>query len=118
MMLINTKNCSSEKGIYISGKMSGIENYNYDGFKNAENRLKIILPNKIIINPMNFILEMYSMEELLNNQYDYNFILSKVLEILKTKCNAIYMLKNWHQSNGSKEEMKIALSLHYLIYFE
>ena len=39
------------------------------------------------------------------------------IEILK-RCDAIYMLSNWKESSGAKEELKIAEQLGLEIYYE
>ena len=111
-------NNNNKNAIYISGKMSGMPEYNYDGFKKAEIKLKRQFPESVIINPMDVILKIYSMDDLLNNNYDYQFVLDTVIKVLKEDCKAIYMLKGWENSNGARAELRTAISLHYLIYFE
>lgn len=112
------QNNNVSNAIYISGRMSGIKEYNYDGFKKAELLLKKKFPDRVIINPMDLILQMYTMKQLLNNEYDYDLILSTVLQTLRDKCNTIYMLKGWELSNGARKELKTAIALRHLVYFE
>lgn len=106
------------RAIYISGKMSGLKDYNYDAFKKAEEELKEKFPDKIIINPMNIILKMYSMEELRKGAYNYDLILDNLLQILVNDVDALYLLKDWNNSNGAKQELKKAIELNYQILLE
>ncbi len=85
--------------IYISGKISGIENQATELFKNAENELKE--KGFEVINPM-----------ALNHNHDKSWH-SYMKEDVKAlcDCNCIYMLKNWTDSKGAIIEHTIALYL-------
>lgn len=81
--------------IYISGKITGIDNY-AELFENAENLLKS--KGFEVINPVK-----------LNHLHDKTWQ-SYMKEDIKAlmDCDAIYMLKNWHQSKGAIIEKKLA----------
>lgn len=49
--------------------------------------------------------------------FDYDFWLKCSIEILK-KCDAIFLLHNWINSNGSKIEFEYALTNKIKIYYE
>ena len=92
--------------IYISGPMTGVDNYE-ENFERAEKYL--ISLGYEVINP--------SKVDAALPQMDYFEYLDIDLYLL-SKCQAIYMLNGWNNSNGSKEELKMALKNDYDIYLE
>jgi len=99
------------KKIYISGQMTGIKNYNKKAFMKAEKYLH--KKGYKTVNP-------YRLSKMLNkikNNPTYADYLRHDLEWLK-KCDSIYMLENWENSNGAKTEIDKAHELGLQIYFE
>jgi len=98
--------------IYISGKISGIEDIAYNNFEKAEKEISQmddnIFFNIQIINPMKLphlhtrTWEKYMVEDL-----------KALLE-----CDTIYMLKNWNESKGATIERQLALQLGFNIIYQ
>lgn len=92
--------------IYISGKISGIENEAESLFKQAENKLK----NKgfEVVNPMT-----------LNHEHDKSWH-SYMKEDVKALCDCshIFMLSNWTDSKGAIIEHTIAMYLGLKVVYE
>jgi len=92
--------------IYISGKVTGLNYYKtYKKFKAAER----ILRNEgfATVNPMRHV--------------PHGTEWSKTMRICITellKCDNIYMLKDWKDSNGARIELGIAIRLGYNIIYQ
>jgi hypothetical protein len=92
--------------IYISGKITGLPfDEAFKMFENAENELKF--RGYEVVNPMkllhehNLSWESYMREDL----------------IAMMKCDAIYLLPNYHESKGALIEKQLAETLKFVIYF-
>lgn len=92
--------------VYISGKISGIENEAPKIFEDAETKLKS--KGFETVNPMT-----------LNHQHDKSWY-SYMKEDVKALCDCshIYMLSNWSESRGAKIEYLIAGYLGINIIYE
>jgi hypothetical protein len=92
--------------IYISGKISGIENEAPLLFEKAENELKA--KGFETVNPMT-----------LNHEHDKSWH-SYMKEDVKALCDCdnIYMLKNWKDSKGAIIELEIAVYLGINVIYE
>lgn len=92
--------------IYISGKISGIENDALALFDTAEDALKTTWA--VVINPMR-----------LPHDHDKTWH-SYMREDIKSlcDCDAIYMLKNWSDSKGAIIEHTIAMYLGIKVIYE
>lgn len=94
---------SKTKKVYISGKISGLSEYEYKKrFELAEYEVKYyagFAPLQII-NPCNI-------KPFLGRKTWLCFMISDVKELLK--CDEIYMLKNWADSRGAKIELAISI---------
>ena len=92
--------------IYISGKISGIENKAFEIFEMAEKELQ--LRGFKTINPMK-----------LDHDHDKtwdSYIKEDIKHLLE--CNSIYMLNNWNDSKGATIEHSIAILLDYKIEYQ
>lgn len=91
--------------IYISGQITGLENF-AQIFKQAETDL--LLEGHEIINPVE-----------LNHDHDKSWE-SYMKEDIKAMCDcdAIYLLKNWIYSRGAKIEKQIAEYLGMQIIYQ
>ena len=92
--------------VYISGKMTGLEKSNFKKkFALAE---KLLVSNGYdVINPARLS--------------DFNLTYAEFMLIdttLVTMCDAIYMLNNWRDSNGAKEELALAEAKGLKIMYE
>ena len=78
-------------------------------FKNAEIKLNNLFPGMTILNPCDFKMDKT------NPSYE-DYIKRDIYELIE--CDAIYMLKNWEQSNGSFCEWVIAKTIGLKILYE
>jgi hypothetical protein len=92
--------------IYISGKITGIEDQAEKLFQVAEDRLTA--EGYDVINPLK-----------LNHNHDksYDAYMKEDVKAL-CDCDCIYMLLNWQDSNGAKIEKQIAEYLKIKIIYE
>lgn len=97
----------SRKRIYISGKITGTDDY-MERFAKAEKYL--ITKGYSVLNPAKVNAQMPS-----DTTYDeYMQIAVTMLQM----ADSIYMLKDWQNSNGAKIEHQIATMLKIDILFE
>ena len=82
--------------IYISGPMTGIENYNYPEFIRVANSLKQL--GEKIINPVEICSHLDGKSA---SWQDYMDICLPAVD----KCDTIYLLKGWQRSKGAKLEL-------------
>lgn len=100
------------KTIYIAGPMSGIKNFNFGAFDEAELDLKDINPDWKVINPANidraFGFEGIGMDgtEKLSKE-ELGTIMARDIEALSL-CDAIYLLIGWEGSQGARIEKAFA----------
>lgn len=97
----NTKKNNSIK-VYISGPMSGYEDFNFPAFMEMEKKLSEI-ENVIPVNPV-YISKSVEREMLKPNYEDY---LKKDIEAL-LHCNAVILLDDWEKSRGCNIEVAVA----------
>lgn len=100
--------------IYISGKMSGLPEYNYPYFDKVENDL--LNQGYSVVNPAN-IGRAVIIPEGLSEKEIYKIYLNESVKGL-LKCNAIYMLKGWEDSFGACFELELAINLGYKVIYE
>lgn len=95
--------------VYISGPMSGIDNFNFPAFFDAENKLALAGHNPI--NPAR--LDLFFQCPLTGNIHNYTYreILDTDLEIIAIMADAIVQLPGWEQSKSAVEEYKLAKKL-------
>jgi hypothetical protein len=97
------------KKIYISGKISGLEESVYTkNFKDAEVYLMTLNPQNEIINPLNIKP---------NGELTWeNYMKADLKEMLD--CDCIYMLKGWTLSKGAIIEHNLAYELKLEIIYQ
>ena len=88
--------------IYISGPMSGIKNFNYESFAEAESRLRHLGE---VVNPA-------KIEPSVKTWEGYMRADIKAL----VDCDAVYVLPGWENSKGARIEIAIAVGLGMDIY--
>lgn len=90
--------------IYISGKMTGIKDYNYPEFNRVAKDLRSFKYD--VFNPAEIKLDTKNMSK--NEIYEaYMTICLTALD----KCHKIFLLRGWEHSPGAKRELKKALEL-------
>lgn len=95
--------------LYISGPMSGIENYNYPAFEKA--RSELIARGYIAISPHDHILHIENADK------SWVGFMKRDLKIMLDECDAIVMLPNWEKSSGANVELSLAKSLNYPVFY-
>ena len=87
--------------IYISGKISGLSESEYtENFRNTESYLRFERGFKNIVNPL-------KIKPFLGIKSWRCYMIADIHQLLK--CDAIYMMDNWHNSKGARLELAIAL---------
>ena len=94
--------------IFISGPISGIDNYE-DNFNNAEEYLKS-LGFINIINPTKIM-------KALPKGIEYEKALKIDLAMVE-QCKYIYMLNGWQDSNGANQEIACAAQAGLIIFYQ
>ena len=85
--------------IYISGKVSGIEDKAYDLFEKGQEEMRRL--GYETVNPM-------KLPHLHDKTWE-SYMKEDLKELLS--CDAIYMLKDWYKSKGATIEWEIAKQL-------
>lgn len=105
------------KTIYISGKIKDLP---LDIAKNNFEFARIVIEEAghTAINP--FDVDPYIMEDIEDDEsrkveYD-EYMRGDCIELCK--CDSIYMLNNWQDSNGAKGEIRLAIDLNLEIIFQ
>jgi len=92
--------------IYISGKITGIEDKAFEIFQKADEHLQSM--NFETVNPM-----------LLKHNHDKSWeSYMKVCLKALIDCDKIYMLLNWRDSKGAMMELEVARKLGISVIFE
>jgi len=92
--------------IYISGRMTGLPDYNYPAFFRAEERLRQMGHNPINPARVNWLPGM-----------TYDEIIATDLAIIATTADALYMLPQWFLSMGAMQEHSLAVRLGLLLIY-
>ena len=92
--------------IYISGKISGMEERAKELFRAAE--IKLIQNGYAPVNPM-------SLPH--NHDKEWSSFMKEDITALMD-CDSIYLLTNWHESKGAKIEFDLAIELGLNLLFE
>lgn len=102
--------------IFISGPMSGIENYNVEEFSKAAKALRkagyfVINPAETFKRMDGFLGDRKEIEEHFC-EFPRGRLADAVIEIelaLLRSCDEIYLLKGWEESRGARRELREAL---------
>ncbi len=104
----------SKLRIFLSGPMTGYENFNFDRFNFIENVLKQYGVD--VVNPVH-ICKKYKKDDVLNDKAVFDKMIAEQQEAEKT-CNAILLLHDWQYSNGVKLELKTAANLDFKFFLD
>ncbi len=88
-----------EGTIYISGKMTGVENLNREKFERAENKFKGL--DYVVINPHKIKLRK-------GQKPDWKNYMINDIAILLKYCDKVAVLDDWADSKGAKIEIFLA----------
>ena len=100
--------------IFLSGPMTGHENFNFDQFNFIENVLKQYGVD--VVNPVH-ICKKYKKEHVLSDKAVFDKMVAEQQEAEKT-CNAIMLLHGWQNSKGVKLELKTAVELDFEFFLD
>lgn len=105
---------------YISGPISGLENGNFQAFKNAEK--KLTEEGYIVINPHEVGKDIYKKwSKILDRSKEQEEemwieFMKEDIKFLLT-CQCLFLLDNWETSRGSTLELLLAQKLNIPIYY-
>lgn len=91
--------------VYISGKMTGIKNYNKEKFSNAEKELK--KHGIEVINPSSLSEIVFEKCKNLNKEPTREDFMREDIKAL-CECDMVYMLDDWRDSIGARHEHLVA----------
>lgn len=97
------------KKVYIAGKMTGCENYNFEAFDKAED--KLIKAGLKPYNPAHFGRAWVTLEEVGFIDYLNNAMgtINRLNYDMLEQCDYIYLIDGWEDSQGAKAELMIHL---------
>jgi len=95
------------KTIYISGPMTGKEDFNREAFKNAV--VALVSQGWAVVNPH----EVPTGKE----EPSYNDYMRADLKAM-LDCEALYMLDGWEDSKGANIERNLAIQLDFEIHYQ
>ena len=101
--------------IYIAGPMTGIPEFNYSAFRKAAQRLRNV--GVTVVSPVEIGEKYGTAEEIAAVPAKLENLILEELDALAT-CDAIYLLLGWQRSAGTKNELRLALSLKLEILVE
>ena len=106
---------TGKKRIYIAGPMRGLPNYNYPAFNVVANRLRA--EGWLVESPAEISERFGTADEIAADEA----CLAKLMMLEKcivTTCDAIYLLRGWENSVGTRDELAIALKMKMPIFLE
>jgi hypothetical protein len=95
--------------IYISGPMSGMDNFNFPEFHRAAKRVREEGHNPI--NPAELPQLMFCDKTANYVPVPYSILLDTCLETIAIMADAILLLDGWENSNGACQELALAKKL-------
>lgn len=95
--------------IFISGKITGTDNYKLR-FKKCEDKLIYRNPEALIVNPA-------KISNIIGEDFPYSTYIDLCLTMLK-ECDMIYMMLDWEKSTGAQIEHKFAKEHSIFIIYE
>ena len=102
--------------IYIAGPMRGKPKWNYKAFDEAASRLRA--EGWLVHNPVEIGVDYGTPKELEASPARLRLLMDVELEIIKTRCDAIYLLRGWETSTGAREELRLALEQGLDVFLE
>ena len=109
------KNKEKIRGIFISGPMTGFENYNFGKFNKVAARL--IQAGYNVINPVN-ICKKFKQEEVIKSKEAFDAMVAEQQVAEREQCDAILLLDGWELSLGVRLELQTAIELKFQIFLE
>ena len=98
--------------MFLSGPMTGIEDYNFPLFDRVAKELED--KGVEVVNPAR-ICRKFKRESVLSSKEVFNKMIDEQ-QVAEMECNAILLLPGWENSKGVRLELKTALNLGLEIY--
>ena len=92
--------------IYIAGKMRGVPRHNFPAFDAAAERLR--KQGYEVVNPADMSRDV-GVEKVVTDPAVFNRLIAEELREVMA-CDAIYLLRGWERSEGTRDELEVALS--------
>ena len=96
----------NQKTVFVSGPMTGYDGYNFPAFDAAAERLR--KQGYEVVNPAEMSREV-GVEKVVTDQAVFNRLIAEELREVRA-CDAIYLLRGWELSAGTRDELEVALS--------
>lgn len=104
--LLNLESHYKSVRIYISGPMTGYENFNFDEFNKMENDILINFYGVSVVNPVAISKKVEAVKE---NPTYVDYLREDFRGLID--CDAVILLDGWRNSGGCQKEVSIAKSL-------
>lgn len=101
--LLNLESHYKDVRIYISGPMTGYENFNFDEFNKMENDILINFDWVSVVNPVAISKKV---EEVKKNPTYEDYLREDCRGLID--CDAVILLDGWRNSGGCQKEVSIA----------
>ena len=92
--------------LYLAGPMRGKPHYNFPAFDAAAERLR--QQGYEVVNPADMSREV-GVEKVVTDPAVFNRLIAEELREVRA-CDAIYLLRGWERSAGTRDELEVALS--------
>lgn len=96
---------------YLAGPMTGLPNFNYDGFERAKQQLEDHMLD--VVSPHTKFKDETEFQRAARSN---SFYMAHAVNLLMT-CNAIILMPGWSKSVGARTELELALSCGYSVYY-
>lgn len=101
--LLNLESHYKSVRIYISGPMTGHENFNFDEFNKMENDILINFDGVSVVNPVAISKKVEAVKE---NPTYVDYLREDFRELID--CDAVILLDGWRDSGGCQKEVAVA----------
>ena len=112
---MSEKNKAKIHGIFISGPMTGLTNYNFDKFNAVAARLENA--GYKVVNPV-VICKKFKKEEVVKHKEVFDAMVAEQQVAEREQCDAILLLDGWELSLGVRLELQTAIELKFRIFLE
>lgn len=102
-LLNHEKNKKKYFRVYISGPMTGYENFNFPAFKSLEKKILDNFKNVVVVNPVDISLKVESIKPTATYE---DYLREDFRELID--CDAVVFLDGWKKSGGCLKELTIA----------
>lgn len=112
---MSEKNKVKIHGIFISGPMTGLTNYNFDKFNAVAAKLENA--GYKVVNPV-VICKKFKQEEVVKHKEVFDAMVAEQQAAEREECDSILLLDGWELSLGVRLELLTAIELKFRIFLE